>query len=273
MSKLFLVGILNVTPDSFSDGGEFLDTKAAIEHARVLKGQGAAIIDVGADSSRPGSICVGEEEEWRRLQPVLASLEKDMTVSVDTHFVGTAEKAIRGGAKIINDISGGSAEMFKLAADTGTSVVIMYSRCSQPHVFDLPVARNLIADIKSFFDRQCRLATSVGLPKEQIIFDPGMGGFISDKAGDSAALVDAIGSFEEYRRLFIGISRKGFLKKLFPIENAAPAEDSNERLDRCSVDLTKRLMDKMPQGSEVYLRVHNVALHAREFPWFTPRLD
>lgn len=251
MSQVNLVGIVNCTPDSFSDGGAYKTTADAISYARQCIAEGASIIDVGGDSTRPGSTCVGIEEEWRRIHSVVQTLAKETNVSVDTHHPEIARRALDIGARYINDISGGSREMFQVVRSYSASVVIMYSRCSQPHVFDKEPSTDLIADIKDFFKLQLKIAEHSGLSRNQILFDPGMGAYLSPNLDDSLTVIRSIDKFESFSPLFLGVSRKGFLKILSDV----PASERDAASAFFGAEIANKLKPK-----QLFLRIHNVPL-------------
>lgn len=163
--KTYVMGIVNVTPDSFSDGGKWNEPAAAVEHALLLQRQGADILDVGGQSTRPGYTPVPWQEEWRRLEPVLAQLRDaaKVPVSVDTFYPEVARRALELGADILNDVTGfREEEMFRLAARTGCGCVIMHD---QPD----------FATIRPFFERQRMRAAEYGIADSRLCWDPGIG--------------------------------------------------------------------------------------------------
>ena len=253
-AKVHIVGVLNVTPDSFSDGGRYLAPEAAIHHANLLLSSGADLVDIGADSTRPGSVCIGDEEEWSRLEPVLNGVSDITKVSIDTHSMPTARRAIKAGVRMINDISGGSQEMFELVADTGVKLVIMYSRCPSPHVFKYEESENIFEDIRNFFDKKIDAAEQTGVALSQLIFDPGMGSFISKNPLISIELLHQFECFASYERLYLGVSRKGFLKTQF-LQNESV---TTEALDTISFMKAAEVIQKLPESIELYVRSHNI---------------
>lgn len=169
--KTYVMGILNVTPDSFSDGGRYVDPQDAAEHALRMQEQGADIIDVGGQSTRPGYKKIGWEEEWSRLSPVLERLEGrlEIPVSVDTFYPQVAERALACGVSIINDITGFADErMFELATHTECGCILMHSGAAQ-------VGQTIIETIRSFFEEQYRKAEAYGIDASRLCFDPGVG--------------------------------------------------------------------------------------------------
>ncbi|RMG42205.1 MAG: dihydropteroate synthase [Candidatus Dadabacteria bacterium] len=252
-----IVGVLNVTPDSFSDGGLYLSQEKALEHARNLIAAGADIIDIGGQSTRPGSKPVSAVEEWERISEPVSVLSKECVVSVDTYYSSVAEKAISAGAKIINDISAGhDPEMFSLLASEEAKIVIMFSRCLKPHEFGRPPARPLIETIKKFLLEKVDLAMRSGISEDQIILDTGMGAFISDHANDSVEVVRNYGAFAELGfPLLFGCSRKGFTRIVG--EKNISERDSVSALFGCMAFLG--VADRVP----LYLRVHNVLMQLK----------
>ena len=192
------MGIVNVTPDSFSDGGKYINPENAVSHALELIKEGADIIDLGAQSTRPGYQEISEEEEWKRLEPVLKELTKktDIPVSVDTYFPYVAEKALENGADIINDVSGVvNPEMAKIIKKTGAGWVIMHSKAGS------------VEEIKAFFEASAQKCSELGINKEQICFDMGIG--FGKSYEQNLELIANIGKYrlKDYP-LLIGLSRK-----------------------------------------------------------------
>lgn len=164
--SVLIMGIVNVTPDSFSDGGKYFSAEDAVKCAKQLEKDGAHIIDIGAQSTRPGHIPVSEEEEWTRLEPVLSNLKGNLSipVSVDTYYPSVAQKALTAGADIINDVSGViSPEMAEIIKKEGAGWVIMHNGPASP------------ADVKQFFETSIEACISFGIDKSQICLDMGIG--------------------------------------------------------------------------------------------------
>ncbi len=254
-----LVGVLNLTPDSFSDGGKFLEPAAAMAQAKLLISQGASVVELGADSTRPGSVCVGTTEEWRRLSPILPEISKLATTSVDTHFAVTARAAIDAGAKLINDVSGGTElELLAAVAEANVKVVLMHS-ISPPHEFD-HLKRpsfdllSLKREIREFFKSRIKVARSCGVRDDQIILDPGMGAFISPNSEISFAVAQQFFEFADmgYAMMF-AVSRKGFLKR--------DGEINPSDRDPLSALLAAATAFKWSSSRPLYIRVHNLSLH------------
>ena len=175
-----LFGILNVTPDSFSDGGDFLDPEAAARHAGVLLDEGADVVDVGGESTRPGSDPVSEEEERRRVVPVVRKIleaSPAALVSVDTYRAGTAEAALDAGARIVNDVTAlrGDARMARLVADAGCPVVLMHMLGEPKTMQKEPRYEDVAREVRDFLARRAEHANAAGVREENIILDPGIG--------------------------------------------------------------------------------------------------
>lgn len=168
LTRPYIMGILNITPDSFSDGGRYLDPDAALSRTMEMETEGADVLDVGGQSTRPGHTPISQEEEWARLEAVLpAILEKArVPVSIDTFYPWVAKKALALGAHIINDVSGFQDEMLRAVADSGCGCVVMCPTGGVPDIF---------AHVKGFFLERLKAAERFGIAKERLCFDPGIG--------------------------------------------------------------------------------------------------
>lgn len=170
--RTYIMGILNVTPDSFSDGGKFNEMEAAVSQAKKLVEAGADIIDIGGESTRPGAEYVTEEEEIKRVVPIIKAIKKelDVTISIDTYKSKTAEEAIKAGADIINDIWGAKYDknIAKVAAKYNVPIILMHNREDKPYA-------NLMEDIIKDLQESIDIALEAGVKKENIILDPGIG--------------------------------------------------------------------------------------------------
>ena len=213
------MGILNVTPDSFSDGGTHAGVAAALEHARQMIGEGAEIIDIGGESTRPGAAEVSLEEEIARTAPVIAALraEWDGLISIDTMKAGVADAALKAGADIINDVSGLTAdpEMLPVCVRSGCGVVVMHMqgdpRTMQvaPHYVDDDVVR----EVRAFFEERLAALTAAGLDPETICFDPGIG--FGKTVEHNLSLLRALPALAGGGRpVLLGISRKSFIGRV-----------------------------------------------------------
>lgn len=215
------MGIVNVTPDSFSDGGRFLDPGAAVAHGLALVAEGAEMIDVGGESTRPRALPVAESEELRRVVPVIARLARETSVpiSIDTRKPGVAEAALDAGAVIINDIAANrtDAAMWRLAARTGAGYVCMHMRGEPETMQDHPVYDDVVADVAAFFSGRLQQLNGCGVRAEQIIFDPGIG--FGKTTEHNLRLLGAIGEFRKLNRpLLLGVSRKSFMGHLLGLD-------------------------------------------------------
>jgi dihydropteroate synthase len=252
--KPVIMGILNVTPDSFSDGGRFQALDAALGQAHMLVAGGADIIDVGAESTRPGHTAVPLDEEWRRLEPLLAPLLAEVAApfSIDTTKGEIARRAVALGVSVVNDVWGLQRDpaMAKVVAETGAAVVIMHNRDSVDPDLDIE------ADIRRFFDRSLTLADRAGIPRTRILLDPGVG-FGKTRAQNlkALALTGALrGAFG--LPILIGASRKRLFGDLTP----------SSIDDRLIGTLAANLVT-LARGAAVF-RVHDAAEHAAAFKVF-----
>ena len=174
--RTYVMGILNYTPDSFSDGGLYFTPEKALAHAIEMQEQGADIIDIGANSTRPDAKILGATEEKERIIPVLEAVRPSVTaaISVDTFYPACAEAALKAGADIINDVSGVfNPETAKLAVKYGAGYIVMHNPCGSSEVSEYP--DGVVADLRKFFVDALELAAKFGLPKEQLCLDPGFG--------------------------------------------------------------------------------------------------
>jgi dihydropteroate synthase len=209
-----VMGILNVTPDSFSDGGAFLAADAALAHAQAMIAAGADIIDVGAESSRPygNAAAVSAEEELRRLAAVLpAIVHMGCPVSIDTMKAEVAEWAVRQGAAIVNDVWGLQRDpaMAEVVARHGVPVIVMHNRAAVEARIDI------IADIEAFFERSLAIAARAGIPRDAIVLDPGIG--FGKTPEQSMTTIARLGSFKTFGLpLLVGASRKRFINAVTP---------------------------------------------------------
>ena len=214
-----LMGILNVTPDSFSDGGRFLDLNLALEAGKKLLQDGASIIDVGGESTAPGRAPVSAEEEQQRILPFVQAFAKIAPLSIDTYKSSTARACLELGASMINDVSGLRADpnLPKVVAEFGAQLVIMHSKEKdrEPHASESQRHySNLCGEIADFLRARVDVALKAGVQQQKIILDPGMGRFLSHDPAYSWQLLREFDVLVEALRpfpLLIGTSRKGFL--------------------------------------------------------------
>jgi dihydropteroate synthase len=213
---LKLMGVVNVTPDSFSDGGLFLEPEAAIAHGEQLVREGAEILDVGGESTRPGAKEVGVEEELARTQPVVADLEGlGYRVSIDTSKLAVAEAAIEAGAEIVNDVTAlrGDPEMAALCAERAVTVVLMHMPGSPRTMQDDPRYDDVVDDVKAFLAERIESAVAAGIGEERIWVDPGIG--FGKTLEHNLELLRRLPELRELGRpLVIGASRKSFIGKI-----------------------------------------------------------
>jgi dihydropteroate synthase len=249
------MGILNVTPDSFSDGGKFLSAERALAHAAAIEAAGADVIDMGAESTRPGFSPVSAEEEWARLEPVLVALlaRTALPVSIDTSKAGVARKAMVLGAALINDVSGlrGDPAMAEVAAETGAALVVMHHRA------EVDPAIDIVEDMIGFFAQSLELAAKAGVSSAKIILDPGIG-FGKTLEQNLAALAATKRLQQQFGLpVLIGVSRKRFLGALTGLDTS----------DRLAANLAANL-DGLARGAQIF-RVHDVVEHVAAFKVWT----
>jgi dihydropteroate synthase len=210
------MGIVNVTPDSFSDGGLFLDADAAIAHGRELFAQGADILDVGGESTRPGAEPVAADEEIRRVVPVIEALADDgARVSIDTTKAEVASRALAAGATIVNDVAAlrFDPELAGVTAEAGAGCVLMHMLGDPRTMQDDPRYDDVVSDVKAFLEERLAYAVAEGIPEERIWLDPGIGfGKTLDHNLELIARLDEIVAIG--RPVVFGASRKSFLGKL-----------------------------------------------------------
>ena len=250
-----VMGVLNVTPDSFSDGGDFVRLEAALDHARVLQIAGADIIDIGGESTRPGAKRVTLAEEQARVLPVIEAIVAELgaKVSIDTMNAETARLAVAAGASIINDVSGGLADpgMFQVAADTGATIIISHWRGFSDQMDTLATYDDVAAEVAAELKARVHAALEAGIKPSQIVIDPGLG-FAKDMQ-QNWKLVARLDKLEELGYpILVGASRKRFIAGV--IEPDEPTEVSNERRDLATAVLTALLLQRKIWG----VRVHNV---------------
>ena len=212
--RVHVMGVVNVTPDSFSDGGHYLQSEAAIRQAMVLVEQGADILDVGAESSRPGAEPVEEAEELRRLLPVVRELAKrtSVPISVDTTKAAVAERALDLGASLINDISALQFDprMAQVVARSGAGVVLMHMQGTPKTMQQRPFYANVVDEVHAFLSDRLYAATQAGIQREMILIDPGIG--FGKNIEHNLKLLAHLEKFLPLGRpILAGVSRKGFI--------------------------------------------------------------
>jgi len=211
-----VMGILNVTPDSFSDGGCFLEPHAAIDRALEMESSGAAIIDIGGESTRPRAEPVSEAEELHRVMPVLEALagRTKALISIDTMKPAVARAAVQAGATIINDVGASleRTEMWKLAAESGAAYVCMHMQGTPATMQENPAYDDVVGEVGRFFAEKMERLRGCGVQPEQIILDPGIG--FGKTVDHNLELLAGLASFARFQRpILLGVSRKSFLGK------------------------------------------------------------
>jgi dihydropteroate synthase len=226
--RTLVMGVLNVTPDSFSDGGEHFDIADAVEAGVRMAEAGADLIDVGGESTRPGAPAVGEVEEQHRVLPVIAALAKRVSVplSVDTYKASVADAAIAAGASLVNDVSGlrYEAELGDLVARRGVPIVLMHTRGRSRDMYREASYHDVVGEVLDEVRESIAFATGKGVPFERILVDPGVG--FAKEAQHSYEVLGRLAEFHELGRpLLIGPSRKSFLAGVLGRNVSAPHRD------------------------------------------------
>ncbi len=211
-----IMGVLNVTADSFSDGGQFLDLEGAVTHARLMADEGAEILDIGGESTRPGAAPVSEEEEMRRVLPVIERLAGDprFVISIDTMKPNVARAAVAAGAAIVNDVSGlRSEEMREVVRETGAGAIAMHMQGTPQTMQVSPHYEDVVSEVREFFRQTLDACLRSGIDPMRLAFDPGIG-FGKTVAHNLALLRNLDSMRVAGRPLVLGVSRKSFLGKL-----------------------------------------------------------
>jgi dihydropteroate synthase len=245
---MLVMGILNVTPDSFSDGGEFETREAAVAHGLAMLAEGADIIDIGGESTRPGAQRITEEEELARVIPVIKELaEHGAVISIDTMRSGVARAAVEAGATYINDVSGGLADsqMHHVAAELGSSYILMHWRGHSIDMNSKAIYGDVVEEVKTELIEQVNKALAAGVAKEKLILDPGIG--FAKESEHNWELIHRIGEIVDLGYpVLVGASRKRFLGGDSPLDREA-----------ATLKITEDLLATRIWG----VRVHSVAPH------------
>jgi dihydropteroate synthase len=245
---MLVMGILNVTPDSFADGGEHDTFEKAVARGLEMVQEGVDIIDIGGESTRPGADRVSAEEEQRRVLPVIAELAKSgVSISIDTMRSDTAALAIAAGATIVNDVSGGLADpkMHTTVARLSCTYILMHWRGHSKDMNSLSTYDDVVGDVKSEIMSQVELALRAGISRSNIVIDPGLG--FSKDAQQNWEIIDRISEFDELELpMLVGGSRKRFL-----------GGESPDQRESATIELTRTLLAKKIWG----VRVHSVRPH------------
>ncbi len=245
-----VMGILNVTPDSFSERGEFFDRKKAIRHALNMATDGADVIDVGGESTRPGAKEVGVDEELDRVMPIIESITKslDIPVSIDTRRAAVAEEAIKAGAAMVNDVSGlkYDPEMARIVAREDVALIVMHMKGTPQDMQTNPTYRNLIKEILESLRESVEMAKRSGVSEDRIAIDPGIG--FGKTAEHNLRILNNLAEFKSLGRpICIGTSRKSFIGKVLSLD------DPKERLSATLATCVAAIMN----GAKI-IRVHDV---------------
>jgi dihydropteroate synthase len=272
MSEAFrIMGVVNVTPDSFSDGGQYLDAAAAIAHGLELESEGAVILDVGGESTRPGAAPVAEDEELRRVLPVIEGLVAtgcEAQISIDTSKSGVAARALASGATLVNDVTAfrGDPDIAAVVADANADCCLMHMLGAPRTMQADPRYDDVVADIKAFLEERMSFAIAHGIAEDRIMLDPGIG--FGKTVEHNLELLRRLGELVELGRpVVIGTSRKSFLGKI----------TGREVDDRVAATVATNVL-AYERGARVF-RVHDVApVHDAltvtaatvSAPWTTP---
>jgi dihydropteroate synthase len=245
-----VMGIVNVTPDSFSDGGKFLEAATAVAHAQKLIAQGADMLDIGGESTRPGAVPVGEAEELRRVIPVIEQLaaQTQVPVSIDTMKPAVARAALAAGASIVNDVAAGRGDdtMWQIVSEFRAGYIVMHAPVSPPDVPPKSADQNIVREVEGFFLERLGKLHAAGISSDQIVFDPGIG--FGKTLTQNLQLLASLRHFTKLQRpLLLGGSRKSFIGKLLGAE-------VNERLPASLACATLAIAD----GVQI-IRTHDVA--------------
>lgn len=247
----FIMGILNVTPDSFSDGGKYFDSAQATDRALQMVSEGATIIDIGGESTRPGADPVGAEEEMKRVIPVIEAIRRhsDILISVDTYKSSVAEQALQAGADMVNDISGAQfdTQMAEVVRRAGCPLIVMHIKGQPRNMQKNPYYEDVVAEIYAYFEERIRILTSAGL--SMVAIDPGIG--FGKRVTDNLQLLRDLKDFTFLNRpVLIGTSRKSFI-------GAVLGKETDQRLFG---SLATQLL-AIENGAQI-VRVHDVAATA-----------
>ncbi len=251
-SRPLVMGVLNVTPDSFSDGGQFVSVAAAVAHALQMEREGADIIDIGGESSRPGAEPVSAEEEMARILPVITELRKQsrIPISIDTYKAATAQAALNAGADIVNDISAlrFDPEMTALIAERRVPVILMHMQGTPRNMQKNPFYEDCVGEIVRFFSERVAVCREYGIEKSNIILDPGIG--FGKRLSDN---LEILAHLREFKRLgyplLIGASRKSFIGMIHPV-----VTEARQRLGGSLAAAVTAVIN----GADI-VRVHDVA--------------
>ena len=252
--RSLIMGILNVTPDSFSDGGFYLDVAAAVDRGKEMAKDGADVIDVGGESSRPGASPASAEEELARVLPVVEGLvdEISVPVSIDTCKSEVARRVLETGAHIVNDITAlqGDAEMARVVAEMGAGVILMHMRGTPRTMQQSPVYDDVVSDISAWLHCRIEYAETEGIPPDRIIIDPGIG--FGKTVNHNLEILRRLDEFRHLNKpILIGTSRKSFIGKILDLP-------VNSRIEGTAATITWAIA----HGADM-VRVHDVKVMHR----------
>jgi dihydropteroate synthase len=253
--RTLIMGVLNITPDSFSDGGNFLSREKAVQHAMQMERDGAHLIDIGAESTRPGAHELSAEEEWRRLAPVLSALRKRLKIpiSIDTRKSEIAQRAVDAGAAIINDVSGlhYDSRISQVAAQARVPLILMHMRGEPLTMQQKPFARDVIKDVLRGLGESVAIARKAGVARSQIIVDPGIG--FGKSWAQNYELLQKLPELAKLKfPLLVGPSRKGFIGRTLAM-HGKPAS-AEMKIWGTAATVTASILN----GAHI-VRVHDVA--------------
>ncbi|HKO85491.1 MAG TPA: dihydropteroate synthase [Actinomycetota bacterium] len=248
--RCLVMGVVNVTPDSFSDGGRYLDPEAAVAHGLALVAEGADLLDVGGESTRPGATDVPEAVELERVLPVVEELARtaEVPVSIDTRKAAVAAAALAAGATMVNDVSAGrhDPDLLGVAADAKVPLVLMHMLGTPATMQDDPRYDDVVAEVEAFLAERCRAAEAAGVDQQALVVDPGIG--FGKRDQDNYALLDQLARFTRLGHpVMVGTSRKGFIGRALD----SPADQRVEGTAATVVWAVER-------GARI-VRVHDVA--------------
>ncbi|MBM3333591.1 dihydropteroate synthase [Candidatus Sumerlaeota bacterium] len=248
LGRVCLMGILNVTPDSFSDGGRYFDTHAAVARARKMAAEGATIVDIGGESTRPGSEGVSADEEMRRVMPVIEQLAgDDLIVSIDTSKAAVARAALEAGARVVNDITAmrGDPQMAEAVAQYGAGVVLMHMQGTPRTMQANPIYSDVIVDIGDCLRERYAAALRAGISADRVVFDPGLG--FGKTVDHNLEILRRLGEFGNLGRpILVGPSRKSFIGAILDV-------GVNDRLEGTAAAVAAAVL----AGASI-VRVHDV---------------
>ncbi len=252
-ARAWLMGVLNCTPDSFSDGGCHADVQTAIQHGRHMWEKGAAIVDVGGESTRPGAQPVSPAEELARTIPVVQTLSAEgVYISIDTTKAEVMRRAIEAGARMVNDVSAlrASHEAVEIVADAGVDVCLMHMKGTPRNMQDNPNYTDVVSEVMAFFEERISTCLKGGIQEDAIVLDPGIG--FGKRLTDNLALLAAIPQLKRLGfPLLVGLSRKSFLGAI----TGAPVDD--REIETVAADSIAAFC-----GADI-LRVHDIDTHVR----------